>query len=159
MSDSAATFCECPSETPARDVGDGSAWCDECDRPVRSAAQGQLVLVCGSRDWNDPDAIEDRLNALPHGVRLIVGGAKGADSMAERWGYSNLRSGRCGGVTVARANWHLHGKRAGIVRNLHMLDQEPYLVLAFWNGDSKGTAHTITEARVRGIPMEVTFAE
>lgn len=131
----------------------------ERDLTEQTFPESPLVLVCGSRDFEDTAAIHAKLDELPHGVRLIVGCARGADNIAERWGYRHLASGRCGGVTVSRANWHVHGKRAGIVRNLHMLDQEPALVLAFWDGDSKGTAHTITEARRRGIPTEIVFAD
>jgi hypothetical protein len=40
-----------------------------------------------------------------------------------------------------------------------MLDQNPGLVIAFWDGKSRGTAHTIGEARRRGIPVEVVSAD
>jgi hypothetical protein len=39
-----------------------------------------------------------------------------------------------------------------------MLDEKPDLVIAYWNGKSNGTAHTISEARKRGIPVEVIVA-
>ncbi len=116
------------------------------------------VLVCGSREYPDMGSVDARLDQLPEGVVINVGGARGVDTIAERWGYRGLGSGRCGGVTVSPANWHIHGKRAGIVRNLHMLDQEPDLVLAFWDATSAGTRHTIEEARRRGITVEVIEA-
>lgn len=53
------------------------------------------------------------------------------------------------------ADWRGQGARAGILRNLAMLEWEPELVLAFWDGRSTGTAHTIREARRRRIPVEV----
>ena len=37
-----------------------------------------------------------------------------------------------------------------------VLDQNPVLVLAWWDGRSRGTAHTIGEAKKRGIPVEIT---
>jgi hypothetical protein len=44
------------------------------------------VLVCGSRDWEDRNAIGNRISALwrEHGdeVTVIHGGAKGADQIA-----------------------------------------------------------------------------
>lgn len=40
---------------------------------------------------------------------------------------------------------------AAMLRGLRVSD----LVIAFWDGESKGTAHTIGEARKRGIPVEV----
>jgi hypothetical protein len=36
-----------------------------------------------------------------------------------------------------------------------MLDTKPDLVLAFQRDGSRGTQHTIDEARKRGIPVEV----
>jgi hypothetical protein len=56
------------------------------------------------------------------------------------------------------ADWKQYGKRAGILRNLQMLDQRPDLVLAFQRNGSRGTQHTIDEARKRGIAVEVHTA-
>jgi hypothetical protein len=39
-----------------------------------------------------------------------------------------------------------------------MLDDEPDRVLAFQRNGSRGTQHTIDEARRRGIPVEVVDA-
>lgn len=78
------------------------------------------------------------------------GTARGADRLAA--GYADSL-----GLEVEHypADWKRHGKRAGILRNLEMLDAEPSLVIAFWNGRSCGTKHTIDEARRRGIPVEI----
>ncbi len=45
--------------------------------------------------------------------------------------------------------------RAGIRWNLRMLDEQPDLVLAWWDGVSPGTKHMIEAAAARGIPVEV----
>lgn len=42
-----------------------------------------------------------------------------------------------------------------MIRNIEMLDQKPDLVLAFWDGASTGTGHTVAEAGKRGIPVEI----
>ncbi len=119
-------------------------------RPGRE--QAMKVLVCGSRDWADVAAIGYRLSILPAGTEVLHGGARGADSIAEEFciPVSRRLVPRC-----FQADWATHGKRAGILRNLQMLDERPDLVIAFWDGKSKGTAHTIGEARKRGIPVEV----
>lgn len=113
-----------------------------------------MVVVCGSRDFADPFRvsleIDARIAKLPAGCTVLTGGAAGADAIAHE---SARRHGLP--VSVMRADWEEHGKRAGIVRNLQMLDENPDLVIAFWNGASKGTRHTITEAQKRGIPTEV----
>jgi hypothetical protein len=121
------------------------------------------VLVCGSRDWGDFDSIYRELSSLPgehepitviHGAasRLIRGHEQSADMLANS-AASQL------GFRVERfpADWS-RGKRGGPERNLRMLDQRPDLVLAFQRDGSRGTQHTINEARKRGIPVEVFTA-
>lgn len=108
------------------------------------------VVVTGSRGWTDYTAIRARLAELPAKSHIIVGGARGADSLAEE---AAIYLGHT--VDVYRADWPTHGKRAGYIRNGLMLDQEPDLVLAFWDGESKGTLHTMRGARDRNIPVEV----
>lgn len=113
------------------------------DRPLK-------VLVTGSRDWNQHVLLKRRLAELPSGSSIIHGGARGADQSA-------AQAARSLGIpeTAYPADWRGKGRAAGIVRNLAMLDTKPDLVLAFWDGRSTGTKHTIDEARKRGIPVEV----
>lgn len=114
-----------------------------------------IVLVCGSRNWTDKDTLNARLDQLSkHDLRIIHGGAKGADKMGYHWAFYH-------GVkhTEYKPDWEKYGRSAGIKRNIQMLDTSPDLVIAFWDGKSKGTSHTITEARKRGIPTEVIYNE
>lgn len=108
------------------------------------------VLVCGSRTYHRIPEIGRRLARLPRGSEIIHGGARGADSYAAIYA-------RALGIPERAypADWRGKGKRAGILRNLAMLDEKPDLVIAFWDGQSTGTKHTIDEARRRGIPVEV----
>jgi hypothetical protein len=108
------------------------------------------ILVCGSRSWSDGDVIERRISRLPNEAVVIHGGASGVDSIA---GASANRHGLT--VQVFRPNYDADGRRAPLLRNLRMLDEQPDLVLAFWDGDSRGTAHTLINARNRGIRCEV----
>lgn len=111
------------------------------------------VLVCGGRDFNDRDAMaralkEYKPKPLTTGVSdaiIIVGGAPGADTLAEEWAD-------CFGVRkrVFLANWKAHGKAAGPIRNQRMLDEgKPDLVLAFPGG--RGTADMVKRARAAGV--------
>lgn len=112
------------------------------------------VLVCGSRDWPDAGIIRECLEsiAISHdgNVEVIHGDARGADHGADV-------AARLLRLPVRRfpPDWRKHGKRAGILRNLEMLDEQPDAVLAFQRNGSRGTQHTIDEARRRGIPVEV----
>lgn len=115
------------------------------------------VLVCGSRNVDPFDAwntIWGRLQMLAdERPTVITGGARGPDAVAhrvaKRLGYP---------VQTFRAQWQTYGKRAGIIRNLAMLDEQPDIVIALWDGKSRGTKHTIDTAIARGIPVEVLTA-
>jgi hypothetical protein len=126
---------------------------------------GRRVVVCGSRKFSDPlkatATICQRIVELPADVVLVHGDAAGADRLA---GTAAERVG----LTVVKfpADWETHSddcrcqgygwcREAGKRRNLQMLDLVPYLVIAFWNGSSTGTLHTISNARERGLPLEV----
>jgi hypothetical protein len=111
------------------------------------------VLVCGSRGWIDREAIWKRLDALSpvpeHSITIMEGGAIGADRIAGQWAEHH-------GVAhhVFLPDYDRYGRRAPLERNNQMLSAEPDLVLAFDLG-SRGTAHTIAGAKMRGIPVEV----
>lgn len=110
------------------------------------------VLVCGSRNWTDKVAIRQRLLQLPFDTIIIEGGARGADLMARE-----IALDICLEVVEFPAAWKKHGKSAGIKRNIKMLETKPHLVIAFSDDlvVSKGTSHTVREARKRGIEVEV----
>lgn len=108
------------------------------------------VLICGSRDWTDRDAIRRRIQTCGPGTEIIHGNARGADTLASEVAFALGLP-----CTPFPADWRTHGKRAGILRNLAMLDEQPDLVIAFQINDSRGTQHTIDEARRRGIRLWV----
>lgn len=110
-----------------------------------------IVLVCGSRNWTDREAIYKRLAKLPHGTQIIHGAARGADQLA----------GACAstlGFSVREfpADWRGHGRAAGPIRNKRMLyEGQPDLVIAFPLPDSIGTVDMIRQARRARVPVEV----
>lgn len=108
------------------------------------------ALVCGSRVWHDPAGVRLRLALLPLKSTVVHGGAQGVDLMAGR-----LAEQLGHRVEVFPADWKTYGKKAGPIRNNLMLDTKPDLVIAFWDGVSKGTKHTIDGATQRGLAVEV----
>ncbi len=104
--------------------------------------------MCGSRNWTDHELIRDELaehdDGLP--IELLHGAAVGADTIAAKiatdFGWD---------VRAFPADWEAHGRRAGILRNLAMLDERPDLIIAFQRSLSRGTQHTIDEALLRHI--------
>lgn len=109
------------------------------------------ILVCGSRNWTERSLIRAQL--APYAVgdgdppTIVHGDARGADKLAADIA---MRLGLW--VEAHPANWAKYGKRAGPLRNLAMLDSGVDYVIAFQRLESKGTQHTIDEARSRGIP-------
>lgn len=110
-----------------------------------------VVLISGSRGWTDEQTIYDVLSDLPkHAIVMHGRCPSGADAIADRL------ASHLGLLTITfPARWDTYGKRAGIVRNLVMLDYQPDEVIAFWDGESPGTKHVIEEARKRQIPVTV----
>ena len=110
------------------------------------------VVVCGSRDYTNSARIAERIRQLPADAVVHHGGARGADRLAAGYALAFRHE-----VHEHEADWEKHGRRAGYLRNLDMLHvhPRPELVIAFWDGESKGTKHMIDMARERGIPVEV----
>jgi hypothetical protein len=109
------------------------------------------LLVCGSRTVMNGQFIYGYLDAvhLYSKVSVVIeGAASGADTIAHSWALSR-------GIDNIRfpADWAAHGKRAGYLRNVEMADQNPDMVIAFFDGDvrSRGTAMMVDIARDRGI--------
>ena len=115
------------------------------------ASSEMRVVVCGSRSWRDWSAMEAALRRLPRGSQVVHGDARGADrmagSVAERLGHY---------VARMPAEWERYGKSAGMRRNEQMLTcVKPDLVIAFWDGSSRGTRNMIERARRAGVRVRV----
>ena len=108
------------------------------------------TLVCGSRAAVDPKPLYEFLDKLqPRPTLIISGTARGADIFGEIWARNNK-------IPCKRfpADWRKYGKSAGFRRNLEMLD-EAERVVAYWDGRSSGTRHTISEGSKRGLQVEI----
>lgn len=104
------------------------------------------VIVAGTR--NSHVTTEDVISVFnEYGIDAseIVSGASGdADSAGER---------AAGILGVPKktfmANWSLFGRAAGPIRNSEMADYADLLV-AFWDGKSRGTKNMIEQMRKKG---------
>ena len=120
------------------------------------------VIIAGSRDFNDYDLLKksaidifNKKTMLPDLSRIVSGGARGADTLGERFAKEF-------GLDVKRfiPDWDGLGKRAGYVRNAEMakfaVEDDNYGVLiAFWDGKSRGTKHMIDLANKYGLEVHV----
>lgn len=98
------------------------------------------LAIVGSRNFPHLDAVRAVIASLKPVFIIISGGAKGVDSVA----IDEAR--KCGFKTeVYPADWNKHGKAAGPIRNSLLIDKCDG-VLAFWDGESRGTKDTIDKA-------------
>jgi predicted Rossmann fold nucleotide-binding protein DprA/Smf involved in DNA uptake len=108
------------------------------------------TAVVGTRTFDDYQALKKTLDNLKNKpTEIISGGARGADALAERYAMEyNLP------MTIIEANWNLHGKSAGPIRNL-LIVEACEQVVAMWNGESRGTENTIKTANELNKPAIV----
>lgn len=104
--------------------------------------------IIGSRSFRDYGIMERELDKiLIHGDEIVSGGAIGADTLAcqyaDRHGVP---------VQVILPDWKTHGRSAGFIRNQQIIDQCT-AVIAFWDGNSRGTAHSMSLAKKAEKPV------
>lgn len=124
------------------------------------------VIICGGRDFVGMD--ETTLSKLDRillfneqtqkpirvsEIEIVSGCTRGDDAIGELWAQS-----RGSALKKMPANWTRDGKRAGFIRNSEMLRYIPEtghepMVIAFWDGRSRGTGHMIEESRKHGVPV------
>lgn len=117
------------------------------------------VIVCGSRNWHNRELIAKELNRIvekfgwkfPDPV-IVYGAARGADRLAAE------EAGKAGLLIEAHpADWDLHGKRAGLIRNEEMAKLGAAHCIAFWDGRSTGTQHMVKTAIDYGINVTIVM--
>jgi len=110
------------------------------------------VIIAGGRDFMDYGLLKTKCDGFfrnSKGVEIVCGKAKGADSLGELYANEN-------GLPLHEfpANWNMHGKAAGPIRNEEMGNFGDALV-AFWDGKSRGTKHMIDYMKGLGKPVRV----
>jgi hypothetical protein len=111
------------------------------------------MAIVGSRNWKDQGAIRKFLADLPSDTIIISGGAAGVDTMAEHFATERGLA-----TEILKPDWNKNGKSAGILRNYDIVAKSEYVV-AFWDGKSNGTKHTIDTAiaapHIKGLTIFV----
>ena len=112
------------------------------------------LIIAGSRTFTDYQLLCQTLAPEKHRItQVITGGARGADRLGIRWAVSH--SVRLKGFP---ADWQRFGKSAGVRRNFQMA-QAGVVLIAFWDGQSPGTAHMVQCLRQLGKPVVVIRVE
>lgn len=111
------------------------------------------IIIAGSRGFNNYEFLCNVVDAIivdnyvDDKIVIISGGARGADKLGEK--YANEKEYE---LLVFPAEWDKFGKRAGYVRNEQMALNADVLV-AFWDGTSRGTKHMIDLAKKNGLEV------
>lgn len=123
------------------------------------------VIIAGSRDFDDfPKLMNSCIDILfkitkqyndLDKIRIVSGAARGADRLGEQYA-------KVAGYEVSRfvPDWDGLGKRAGYVRNAEMAkyavaDGSYGVLIAFWDGKSKGTKHMIDLAEKNDLEVHI----
>ena len=108
------------------------------------------TIIAGSRDINEFDTVKEAIEESKFKITEIVsGGCRGVDWLGECYGNENEIS-----TKSFPADWKQHGKAAGPIRNREMAEYADALI-AVWDGQSKGTANMIQEAKEKGLKVFV----
>lgn len=105
------------------------------------------LAVIGSRDFDNYTLLKETLDKIisEHEVTTIVSrGARGADKLSELYAMEKGIN-----IKVFPALWDKYGKQAGYKRNWLIVDYSDKIV-AFWDGKSKGTQHSLNIAEKMG---------
>lgn len=113
------------------------------------------VIIAGTRSFGDYPllcASCDRClsqKSKTHNIIVVSGTARGADRMGEQYAHER-------GYQLRQypADWNSHGKAAGVIRNAEMANNADALI-AFWDGQSRGTLNMIETARRKGLAVRI----
>lgn len=107
------------------------------------------VAVIGSRGLQ----VNDLEKYLPKETTEIVsGGAKGIDTSAREYALKNGIK-----LTEFLPKYDIYGRSAPLKRNIEIIEYAD-IVLAFWDGTSRGTKYVIDNCKKMGVTVRI-FAQ
>ena len=104
------------------------------------------VAVIGSRELL-VDNLEDYLPEET--TEIISGGARGVDASAKDYALQHGLK-----LTEYLPEYARYGRAAPLKRNITIIENAD-LVLAFWDGASRGTKYVIDNCKKRNIPVKI----
>jgi hypothetical protein len=109
-----------------------------------------IAIIAGSRDITNYDFLCRCIDSLDIQItKIISGGARGVDALGERYARDNSIP-----LMIMQADWDRYGKSAGYKRNEQMA-KTAQMLIALWDGKSRGTMHMINIAKARGLTVHV----
>ena len=125
---------------------------DKWDKPIdKPKKRPKKIIVAGEREFCDYELLEKTLKDMtsPNDI-IISGGAKGADMLGEQFAdeYNMCKE-------VYKPEYDRYpGKSAPMRRNEYMGDISDELI-AFWDGESRGTRHMIKYMESKGKKVTI----
>ncbi|NLO46507.1 MAG: hypothetical protein GX107_08480 [Clostridiales bacterium] len=108
------------------------------------------VAIIGSRGLK----VENLERYLPvETTEIVSGGAIGIDTCAREYALAHSIK-----LTEFLPQYNTYGRSAPLKRNITIIEYSD-LVLAFWDGKSRGTRFVIDNCKKRGIPVRVFVPE
>lgn len=108
------------------------------------------IIIAGGRDFTNTGMAFSCLESLVNAGDVIISGhASGADTIGEFYAQKNGLP-----CELYPADWKKYGKAAGPIRNEEMAKTADMLI-AFWDGKSRGTKSMIGLAKKHGCRVVV----
>lgn len=113
------------------------------------------VIIAGSRNFKDYQKLKKECNLLlqhQKNIEIVSGDHyKGADKLGIQYAIEK-------GFSLIKfpAKWNKFGKAAGPIRNKQMTNYADVLI-AFWDGKSRGTASIIRFAKNKGLQIYIYY--
>ena len=107
------------------------------------------VAVIGSRNLS----IDLEKYIPKNTTEIISGGAVGIDTLAELYAVSKKLP-----IKIYKPEYNRYGKAAPIIRNKLIVDDAD-MVIAIWDGHSRGTKFSIDYAKKKGKPIKVVIPQ
>jgi len=116
------------------------------------------IIIAGSRNFSDyillKSVLDEFIDVISsefknEDIEIVSGGAKGADSLGKTYAMDR-------GLKFKEfpADWDQLGRGAGYIRNKAMGDYGDVLI-AFWDGVSRGTKHMIRYMKLQGKAVRI----
>ena len=106
-------------------------------------------IIAGGRDFDNYKIVYQTISQFSDITEIVSGDARGADIQGVIYASQNNLP-----IKHFPAQWDKYGKSAGYIRNAEMADYADALI-AFWDGQSKGTQHMIKTMKLKNKPYWV----
>lgn len=117
------------------------------------------IIIAGSRGFSNYKFLREQCNKYLREKRktfniiIVSGHARGADTLGEKYAQDEGFA-----LEIYPAQWKKLGKQAGYRRNEQMAEVADALI-AFWDGESKGTKHMIDIMNAKSLQVKVVEYE